>query len=488
MAHPAILSINKPLRITGIDIRNYKKIKAFSLEIAPDDTLITIGGENENGKSTVLDAIESTIVGIIQTQTMPIRDGAESGGIKLIAPPYEFKRLFTPEGTSLKITRTDDGTEVQDKKTLLNQLMGDFFVRPMTFLTATPIQQRRQLEALVGIDMDSIDASIEESRRTERQLDEHQKKVIARVDLLPWHDDAPEALVSVAELSEHLRAIHEHNNGVEQARNAVTLKRQSIASTEESLDRAAAEIERLKRQLAEAEGRKSTLEDTLAGANQELTNLQAVADGLQAKPFAEIEAQISGAEAENQKFRENEAKATAKKEWDRAEAELGEAISATKQLEAEKKRLLSEAAFPVEGLSFDATQILLNGIPFRQASSAQRVRTAIAIALAMRGQLAPILINDASILDKKLLRLIVEEAERRGAQVFAEIVTNLEEKGFDEDCSVYIVDGGNTEIQWRGPVVPAIEGANSDALALPAPDNVDASDGAETTKGATQSA
>lgn len=450
MAHPAILS-NLTLQITGIDIRNFKRIKAFKLELDPSNNLITIGGENTHGKSSILEAIENALVGVPRTQTKPVHEGASGAGIRITIPPYEVKRLFDAEGKpSLKITRLDDGTEVPRATEFLKQLIGSMFVNPLEFLNAQPIAQRKILADLIGLDMDSIDAEIEESRRTEKNLDEHQKKVIARVDLLPWHEDAPTAEVSIAELSDQLREIHEYNNGVEQAKNAVTLKRQSIAGTEELLDRAAGEIERLKRQLTEAENRKATLEDTLTGANQELINLQTVADGMQTKPSTEVEAQISGVEAANRKFRENEAKTNAKKDWTIAEAELGDAIARTKMLEAEKKRMLSEAAFPVEGLAFDATQILLHDLPFRQASHAEQIRAAVAISLAMRGQIAPILIPDASTIDAKILRLIAEEAAKHNAQVFAEVIANQDEDGFDRDCSIYIVDGGNTDVAFKG--------------------------------------
>ena len=82
----------------------------------------------------------------------------------------------------------------------------------------------------------------------------------------------------------------------------------------------------------------------------------------------------------------------------------------------------------------------------RDSSHAEQVRISLAIALAQRGQLAPILIRDASTLDKKTLALIHAEAVKAGAQVFAEVITNKDGDGYDAECSFTIEDG----TVWEG--------------------------------------
>ncbi|MBL8048102.1 MAG: AAA family ATPase [Chthonomonas sp.] len=441
---------NNQIRITGIDIRSFKRVRAFSLTLDEGDNLVTIGGENANGKSSVLDAIENALCGVPRTQTMPVHSGAQGAGIKVTIPPYQVKRLFDANGKpNLEITRLDDGTKVPNPQQFLNDLIGGMFVDPLDFIAKQPIEQRRILADLVGLDMDAIDKQIEDARSRQSQLDEHQKRLIARVGELPWHDDAPDAEVSVADLSQELQRILDHNNTCDQARNATDLKRQEITGMEDAIDRSAAEIQRLKRQLEEAESRLKTQEANLAEHRRLLGNLEMAAHQMVKQDPTAIQNQMAGVEEANRKFRDNQAKLAGKDEWTKAEAELGQAIQQVTYLQSEKKRMLSEANFPVPGLAFNAKEVTLNEIPFRQASHAEQVRASVGIALAMRGQLGLILIRDASTVDKKTLRLIADEAAQRGAQVFAEVVANLEEEGFDRQCSIYIHDGANTELGYR---------------------------------------
>ena len=123
---------------------------------------------------------------------------------------------------------------------------------------------------------------------------------------------------------------------------------------------------------------------------------------------------------------------------------MGQAAAKVKALENEKKEMLAAAKFPVDGLGFDSKGITLDGQPFAQASHAQMVRASMAIALMQRGRVAPILIKDASTIDKKMLRLIADIAKEYGAQVFAEVIANKEDDGsYDRECSFIIEDGRN---------------------------------------------
>ena len=151
---------------------------------------------------------------------------------------------------------------------------------------------------------------------------------------------------------------------------------------------------------------------------------------------------LNKADEVNKQVRANAEKEEARKQWAEAETKSAEQWELYKNLNAEKKRILSAASFPVPGLGFDSEQVTLNGNPFSQASSAERIRAAVAISLARAGQLPLILIKDASVLDAKSLQVLADEAQARGAQVFAEIVANRDDEGnYDRECSVFIYDG-----------------------------------------------
>ena len=62
--------------------------------------------------------------------------------------------------------------------------------------------------------------------------------------------------------------------------------------------------------------------------------------------------------------------------------------------------------------------------------------------IAPNGEYAWKPLNDASVLDAKSLQVLADEAQARGAQVFAEIVANRDDEGnYDKECSFFIYDG-----------------------------------------------
>ena len=90
---------------------------------------------------------------------------------------------------------------------------------------------------------------------------------------------------------------------------------------------------------------------------------------------------------------------------------------------------------PIDGLSFDSDGVYFKGVPFSQASSAEKLRVSVAMGIAMNPELKVLLIRDGSLLDQKNLKLIAGMANDSGHQVWVERV------GSGEECQVIIEDG-----------------------------------------------
>jgi hypothetical protein len=105
------------------------------------------------------------------------------------------------------------------------------------------------------------------------------------------------------------------------------------------------------------------------------------------------------------------------------------------QIEQAKATALSAADMPIEDLGFDAEQVLYQGIPFKQCSSAEQLRVSLAMAMKLNPEIRVIRIQDASLLDKTNLKVIEEMAGQQGYQVWAEIVTE------GPGLGIYIEDG-----------------------------------------------
>jgi hypothetical protein len=100
-----------------------------------------------------------------------------------------------------------------------------------------------------------------------------------------------------------------------------------------------------------------------------------------------------------------------------------------------KSKQIAEANFPVPGVTFGDDGILVNGIPFAQASSAEQLRIAVAMGLSANPKLRIILIRDGSLLDETSMTAVAEMAEKYDACVWMERV------GEGKEVTVVIENG-----------------------------------------------
>lgn len=122
--------------------------------------------------------------------------------------------------------------------------------------------------------------------------------------------------------------------------------------------------------------------------------------------------------------------AAALEPWKAADRARAEAEEATKRVEAitaemngldaQEKELLASAGLPVDGLSFTADgSPLLNGRPLEVASGAERIRLAVAVALAAHPALRICLVDEANDIDLDGLAELDRLAQEHGFQVWA---------------------------------------------------------------------
>ena len=112
--------------------------------------------------------------------------------------------------------------------------------------------------------------------------------------------------------------------------------------------------------------------------------------------------------------------------------------SKLQKIEDDKKEQLSKIDFPVDGLSFNESDVLYNNLPFneKQLSSEELLRVSFAIAIAARPNLKNILIREGSLLDENNLKLIGKMAEDAGIHCFVEVV------GDDAEKATIIIENG----------------------------------------------
>lgn len=408
----------KILRLTS---ENIKRLSA--VEITPDGSpVVVIAGENEAGKSSVLDSIAYALGGKDLMPAAPIRKGQEKASVTVDLGDYIVKRTFTPSGGSLTVMNRD-GARFPSPQALLDGLIGRLTFDPLAFAEMKPEEQAKTLRALARIDTTDNELA--------RKAAFDQRTLVNR--------DVAQAQAALAKLP----AVHEAIGVEPLSADALTLQ---LDAADRLADRAAAAA----RGLSEAKTRQSVARERLAHVRTLVASLQAQ---LEAAEADEETAAMAATVAEDQLAEAERAQATAlaqvpdraalrqqigaitehnrKATENQRRAELAQqlaertAVAATltgtiARLDAEKAANLASATFPIAGLGLDEHGVTWQDLPFDQASTSVRIRVSVAIGLALHPKLKVLLIRNGNDLGPTHLAAIAEQAREADAQLWVE--------------------------------------------------------------------
>lgn len=423
-------------KITSLEVENVKRIKA--IRIVPHGSTVVIGGENDQGKSSVLDSIMYALSGGKSLPALPLRNGSKKGHVKMTIDGTEHgslivERTFTERGSALVIT-TKDGYEAPTPQKILNDLCGLLAFDPLAFTREQPKQQLDSLRSLVGIDTTALDNERAAAFQTRTGANREIKALSGELAGLEHHLDAPAEGVSVIQLANRVEAIRNENAANES-------KREGHQRAGELIARKVSERDRVLEKIAILQSNADALASEIEDASSKFAEDSALVASLVDQDTTALRRAMESAEGINARVRANarraevQARLDAKREWADTLTESIEAI------DAKKADMMAAAKFPVEGLGFSDDGITFNGLPFDQASSSQRIKVSAAIGLAMNPNLRVMLIRDGSLLGDGALATLAAMAEAADAQVWIERVST------GSEVSVIIEDGSVKERQ-----------------------------------------
>ncbi len=446
------------MKIIQFRAENVKRLRA--VEITPSGDVIIVGGKNRAGKTSVLDAIMMALGGARTMCETPIRKGTKQAEIEIDLGELVVKRVITKKGTTLKVTGKD-GKALASPQAVLDKLSGTLTFDPLEFTRLSPKAQLDTLKSVAGLDFSELTAKHDAlfTKRTEVNRDVVQAASLR--DGTDHYEDAPDELVQVQELGAQLeknRAINLAKreaidkarvmaSGVNTTRSRVAASTLAIAVLEKTVADTRADLQdRIAQVEKEAEVRSASLHAAYNTAVGDVSKYEAewkeakdAADSMIEADETEIVQQISAASEINHKVeanRRHEEAAACARELRKQSDQLSREIEAVDEA---KVKALADAKLPVKGLGLDEEQVLLSGLPFSQASSAEQLHASVAIAAAMNPELKIMLIRDGSLMDKDSLQLLCELSTKHECQVWIERV------GEGEECQVIIEDGGVKE-------------------------------------------
>lgn len=411
------------MKIVSLRAEGYKRLT--TVEITPEGNVITIGGNNGAGKSSVLDAIWAALKGRAVNPPKPVHAGCEKAIINLDLGDLVITRTFTDKGDGKPYTDTvkvenAEGLRYSSPQAVLDGLLGGIAIDPFEFMNLKPDAQAERLLALVPLPIDldehaELDNSDYEKRREvnrDIQAKEGQLAGIPKEDLPEEIPDREALVAKLGNASQHNLEIEREQmrrQNIEAANQRAGERALEIQSTMESLT---AELERLG---AESRAR-----------SEELKGLPALEAPIDVQ---ELQEEIRQAENLAGKKARQESRQRIEQELTTLREQSEGYTKAMADREREREEALSKAKMPVPGLGFTINEkgkpiVTYEGLPFDkdQISTAAALRVSTAIAMAANPGLRVLQIRDGSLLDQDSLAAIAEMAKAEEYQIWIERV------------------------------------------------------------------
>jgi hypothetical protein len=422
------------MKITLLEVKDYKKVE--DIAISPGDTnIILIGGNNRQGKSSLIGSLSAAFGGMNEAPEKPIREGAEKADIRIELDGGDMvihRRFLKSGSSSLKVE--DKTGKLSSPQKILDKLVGPRFLDPLRFAREVDKEQREMLVNLIDLGFDLKEHDKERKvvfdERTDVNRDAKRYKV--ELDANPDPGDIPE--VNTSALTDKM--------------NELMVKSQKRMSAERDLEDRRAAAARKKAEISEIQESIDRMKTKLA--NEEERYAEIVEDGKQAKTAfdgmpdvaSELEATQEELKSASVLADERSKKQAQKEHHDRAKKLYGEKSKLSKsltskleELDLKKKNGLANADMPVPNLEIGDESLIYNGMPLSQASGAESLRVSLAIAAAMSPKLKDIWVQDGALLDANSLALVQEFAKEHDLQIW------LERVGEHDDGALIIEEG-----------------------------------------------
>lgn len=350
------------VKITALEAENVKRIKAVALTPAPTG-LTLVGGNNNQGKTSVLDALAWALGGEKFRPNAAQRDGA-------VAPAHLRVTLSNGvvverKGKNSSLTVTDP-TGRRSGQQLLNAFVEPLALDLPRFMEASDKEKADILLRIIGIGnelhlRDMEIKSIYDKRTFTGQLAQ-QKKHFA--DELISYPDAPEQPLSASDLIRRQQDILARNGENQRLRQQA----QELARQEQQcLD----ELKRTRERIAELEKLREELDTKHTKLFNQRKNAEKTVDQLQDESTAELEASIQSIEETNRKVRANLEKARAEDEAAKYASDYDKLTDSLEQKRKERLDLLNGADLPLPELSVEDGALTYKGKRWRDMSGSR---------------------------------------------------------------------------------------------------------------------
>lgn len=407
------------IKINSLELENVKRVKAVKLEPTASG-LTVVGGKNNQGKTSVLDAIAWALGGGKYKPSQPQREGS------LVEPQLHIElsngivvERLGKNGT-LKVT---DPSGQKGNQSLLDSFISQFALDLPKFMEADKSAKAKILLKIIGVGdkLSVFDKQESElyNRRTEIGRIADQKKKYAD-EMVQW-DGVPEDIVSAAELIQQQQEILARNGRNQELRNQV----KNLEAQKTLLEQ---RIEETTRALSAMQEQMTELANDLDIAN---TN----AENLQDESTAELEASIANIDSTNAKVRDNLNKQRAQAEAEEYKLQYGDLTTQIEDIRNARMDLLNGVEMPLQDLSVQDGELIYKGQKWDNMSGSDQLKVATAIVRKTNPKCGFVLLDKLEQMDIDTMNEFGKWLQDNNLQAIATRVST------GDECSIFIEDG-----------------------------------------------
>ena len=375
--------------------------------------LTVIGGNNNQGKTSVLDAIAWALGG------EKFRPSMAKNSASVILPHLHIvlnNGLVVErkgKNSDLKVTDPEGNKGGQQ---LLNEFVEQLALNLPKFMENSSREKADTLLRIIGVG-DSL-AALEQQERElyNRRLAigqiADQKEKFAKEQ--PYYPDAPKEIVSASELIRQQQDILARNGENQR-------KRENLHSLEQ-------EYQKINDQLSELMKQQDNV-------HRDLETARKSTEDLVDESTAELEKNITEIEEINRKVRANLDKDKAEDDALEYRNQYRALTQEIEDIRKSKTDLLESAELPLEGLSVEEGELVYKGQRWDNMSGSDRLKVATAIVRKLNPRCGFVLLDKLEQMDMATLKEFGFWLEEQGLQAIATRVST------GDECSIIIEDG-----------------------------------------------
>lgn len=407
------------VKINALELENVKRIKAVKID-PTQNGLTIIGGDNNQGKSSVLDSIAWALGGDKNKPSNAAREGSTIPPVLKVTLSNGIIVERKGKNSSLKVT---DPSGKKAGQNLLNSFIEQLALDLPKFMNKTNKEKAEVLLNIIGVGDQLAVYQKQENELYQERLTvgriADQKAKFAKEQ--PFFEDAPKDLVSPQDLINQQQAILAQNGENQRKREKVTQYEYQVKTLTD-------EVARYEQMLNQKK-------EELNKATYDLSVAKTDALDLLDQSTDELEKNLAEIEETNRKVRANLDKEKAEEEAKGYKSQYDNLTNQIEDVRKQKYDLLNNADLPLPELSIEDNELTYKGKKWDSMSGSDQLRVSTAIVRKLNPDCGFVLLDKLEQMDLRTLTEFNTWLEQEGLQAIATRVST------GDECSVIIEDG-----------------------------------------------